>query len=132
MVCTHAPSRFSISAELPIGSACVQVFQAVGFHMIPLDIGDLPTRHNYVLRLTQNHIERVLAEWPGELAVPIYRECKVTGFARDDTGVDVALSDGQSLRAEYLVGWDGGRSRTRKAGGIRSAGWRMPSWLGPC
>jgi 2-polyprenyl-6-methoxyphenol hydroxylase-like FAD-dependent oxidoreductase len=26
------------------------------------------------------------------------------GFEQDETGVDVELSDGQSLRAEYLVG----------------------------
>jgi len=47
----------------------------------------------------------------------------VTGFAQDDTGVDVALSYGQSLWAEYLVGCDGGRSLIRKAAGIEFAGW---------
>ena len=61
--------------------------------------------------------------WVGELAVPIYRGREVTGFAQDDTGVDVALSDGQSLRAEYLVGCDGGRSLIRKAAGIEFPGW---------
>src|ERR671923_58878 len=59
----------------------------------------------------------------GELAVPIYRERDVTGFAQDDTGVDVELSDGRSLRAEYLVGCDGGRSLIRKAAGIDFPGW---------
>ena len=47
----------------------------------------------------------------------------MTGFAQDDTGVDVELSDGQSLRAEYLVGCDGGRSLIRKAAGIEFPGW---------
>ena len=47
----------------------------------------------------------------------------MTGFAQDDTGVDVALSDGQSLRAQYLVGCDGGRSLVRKAAGIDFPGW---------
>ena len=42
---------------------------------------------------------------------------------QDDTGVDVALSDGQSLRAQYLVGCDGGRSLIRKAAGIEFPGW---------
>jgi 3-(3-hydroxy-phenyl)propionate hydroxylase len=97
-----------------------QVFPTVGFHMIRLDISDFPTRHNYLLQLWQNHIERILAEWVGELAVTIYRGREVTGFAQDDTGVDVALSDGQSLRAEYLVECDGGRSIFRKAAGIES------------
>ena len=90
--------------------------------MTPLDISDFPTRHNYGLGLWQNHIERILAGWVGELAVPIHRGREVTGFAQDDTGVDVELSDGQSLRAEYLVGCDGGRSLVRKAAGIEFPG----------
>lgn len=107
-----------------------QATKAVGFHMIPLDISDFPTRHNYVLALWQNHIERTLAEWVGELSVPIYRGRDVTGFTQDDSGVDVACSDGQSLRAEYLVGCDGGRSLIRKAAGIEFPGWDPTvSWL---
>jgi 3-(3-hydroxy-phenyl)propionate hydroxylase len=33
----------------------------------------------------------------------VYRGREVTSFAQDDTGVDVEVSDGQSLRAEYVV-----------------------------
>src|SRR5215218_6712097 len=100
-----------------------QVAQVGGFSWIPLDISDFPTRHNYGLALWQNHIERILAGWVGELAVPTYRGREVTGFAQDDTGVDVELSDGQSLRADYLVGCDGGGSLIRKAAGIEFPGW---------
>src|SRR5438128_8107206 len=100
-----------------------KVAQVAGFAWIPLDISDFPTRHNYGLALWQNNIERILAGWVGELEVPICREREVTGFAQDDTGVDVALSDGQSLRAEYLVGCDGGRSVIRKAAGLEFPGW---------
>jgi 2-polyprenyl-6-methoxyphenol hydroxylase-like FAD-dependent oxidoreductase len=100
-----------------------QVAQVAGFAWIPLDISDLPTRHNYGLALWQTHFERILAGWVGELAVPIYRGREVTGFAQDDTGVDVGLADGPSLRAEYLVGCDGGRSVIRKAAGIEFPGW---------
>jgi 2-polyprenyl-6-methoxyphenol hydroxylase-like FAD-dependent oxidoreductase len=100
-----------------------QVAQVAGFAWIPLDISDFPTRHNYGLALWQNDIERILAGWVGELAVPIYRGREVTGFAQDDTGVDVELSDGQSLRADYLVGCDGGGSLIRKAAGIEFPGW---------
>jgi 3-(3-hydroxy-phenyl)propionate hydroxylase len=95
-----------------------RVAQVAGFAWIPLDISDFPTRHPYGLGLWQNHIERILADWVGELAVPIYRGREVTGFTQDDIGVDVALSDGESLRADYLVGCDGGRSLVRKAAGI--------------
>ncbi|MCV7144472.1 FAD-dependent monooxygenase [Mycobacterium riyadhense] len=100
-----------------------QVAQVAGFAWIRLDISDFPTRHPYGLALRQNHIERILAGWVGELAVPIYRGREVTGIAQDDAGVDVELSDGESLRAEYLVGCDGGRSLVRKAAGIDFPGW---------
>ena len=100
-----------------------QVAQIAGFAWIRLDIRDFPTRHNYGLALWQNHIERILAGWVEELAVPIYRHREVTGFAQDDRGVTVELSDGQLLRAEYLVGCDGGRSVVRKAAGIDFSGW---------
>jgi len=85
-------------------------------------VSDLPTRHNYVLGLKQNHIERILAGWVGELGVPIHYGIEVTGFSQHDSGVDVALSNGQSLRAQYLVGCDGGRSFIRKAAGIAFPG----------
>ena len=100
-----------------------QVVQVGQFSGVPLDISDFPTRHPYSLGLWQNHIERILAGWVGELAVTFYRGREVTGFAQDETGVDVELSDGQSLRAGYLAGCDGGRSLVRKAAGIEFAGW---------
>jgi 3-(3-hydroxy-phenyl)propionate hydroxylase len=95
-----------------------QIAQIVGFAWIRLDISDFPSRHPYGLALRQKHIERILADWAGELAVPVYRGREVTGFAQDGGGVDVKLADGQSLRAQYVVGCDGGRSVIRKAAGI--------------
>jgi len=95
-----------------------QIAQVARFAGIRLDISDFPTRHNYGLALWQKHIERILAGWIDELGVPIYRGREVTGFWQDDSSVHVELADGQSLRAEYLVGCDGGRSRIRKAAGI--------------
>jgi 2-polyprenyl-6-methoxyphenol hydroxylase-like FAD-dependent oxidoreductase len=100
-----------------------QTAQVASFARNPLDISDFPTRHPYGLGLWQNHIERILADWVGELAVQFYRGRDVTGFAQDETGVDVELSEGHSLRAEYLVGCDGGRSVVRKAAGIEFTGW---------
>jgi 2-polyprenyl-6-methoxyphenol hydroxylase-like FAD-dependent oxidoreductase len=99
-----------------------QVVQVAAFGSTRFDISDFPTRHPYALGLWQNHIERILAGWVGELAVTVYRGREVTGFAQDDTGVDVALSDGQSLRTQYLVGCDGGRSVVRKAADIEFPG----------
>jgi 2-polyprenyl-6-methoxyphenol hydroxylase-like FAD-dependent oxidoreductase len=100
-----------------------QVAQVAVFARTRLDISDFPSRHPYGLGLWQNRIERILADWVGELGVPIYRGREVTGFAQDDTAVDVDLADGRRLRAEYLVGCDGGRSVIRKAAGIDFPGW---------
>ena len=100
-----------------------KAMQVAGFAGAPLDISDFPTRRNYGLALWQNHIERLLAGWVEELAVPIHRGREVVGFAQDGAGVDATLSDGQSLRARYLVGCDGGRSVIRKTAGVGFPGW---------
>ncbi|HYC51958.1 MAG TPA: FAD-dependent monooxygenase [Gemmatimonadaceae bacterium] len=93
-------------------------------------VTDLPTRHNYVLGLTQKHIERILAEWVVELQVPIHYNLEVTGFTQDERGVDIQLSDGTRMHAQYLVGCDGGRSVVRKTTGIEFSGWdATTSWL---
>ena len=92
------------------------------FSGIVLNISDFPTRHNYVLALWQSKFEPILADWVSELGVPILRGCEVVGFSRDDTGVDVELSDSTLLRAKYLVGCDGGRSLIRKKAGIDFSG----------
>jgi 2-polyprenyl-6-methoxyphenol hydroxylase-like FAD-dependent oxidoreductase len=107
-----------------------QKHPAQAFSQIPLYISDFPSRHNYVLALWQSHIERILAGWVGELGVPILRSREVVGFNQDGRGVDVELSDHTSLRAQYLVGCDGGRSLVRKAAGIDFAGWDpTTSWM---
>lgn len=103
--------------------AAGEAMQVTGFALTRLDISDFPTRHNYGLALWQNHIERILAEWVAELRVLTYRARDVVGFVEDETGVDVALSDGSSLRTGYLVGCDGGRSLIRKTAGIDFPGW---------
>src|SRR3954452_15970096 len=100
-----------------------QVAQAATFGTTVIDMSDFPTRHPYSLAIFQNQIERIMAAWIAELPVRIYYGYEVTGFAQDDTGVDVRLSDGEPLRARYLVGCDGGRSLIRKAAGIEFPGW---------
>lgn len=107
-----------------------KAMQIQGFGRVHLDISDFPTRHNYGLALPQFRTERLLAAWVDELGVPTMREREVIGFAQDGAGVDVALSGGTSLRADHLVGCDGGRSVVRMAAGIEFAGWDpSTSWL---
>lgn len=83
-----------------------------------LDMRDVPTRHPYSLGIFQNKIERIMAEWVGELPARILHGRSVTGFDQDPEGVSVTLADGGTLRAQYLVGCDGGRSLVRKQAGI--------------
>jgi 2-polyprenyl-6-methoxyphenol hydroxylase-like FAD-dependent oxidoreductase len=99
-----------------------QIAQVAAFAGTRLDISDAPTRHPYGLGLRQKHIERILAGWVDEFKVPIYHGIEVRGFKQDENGVDVALSDGRSLRARYLIGCDGGRSMVRKAACIAFPG----------
>lgn len=96
--------------------------QVLGFAGVRFDISDFPSRHPYGLSLVQKHSERILRDWAKDLGVPILRGVEITGFTEDASGIDVALSDGRSLRAQYLVGCDGGRSFVRKAAGIAFPG----------
>src|SRR4051794_996531 len=82
--------------------------QVAGFGMIRLDISDFPTRHPYGLGLWQRHIERLLAGWVAELGIRIEYGTEVTGLTQDDDGVIVELSGRERVRAQYLVGCDGG------------------------
>jgi 2-polyprenyl-6-methoxyphenol hydroxylase-like FAD-dependent oxidoreductase len=99
-----------------------QRYEAAPFANAVPDMSDLPTRFPYSLGIFQRAIERIMAAWVAELEVQTYYGREVTGFGQDDTGVDVELADGGSLRAEYLVGCDGGRSLIRKEAGIEFPG----------
>ncbi len=102
----------------------------VGYAGTFLDMSDFPTRHNGLLALWQRDIERILAGWVDELGVPIRRQREVVGFTQGTTGVEIELSGDGSLRAQYLVGCDGGRSLVRKAAGIDFPGWDpTTSWM---
>jgi 3-(3-hydroxy-phenyl)propionate hydroxylase len=85
-------------------------------------MSDFPTRHPYSLGIWQNRIEQLMAAWIAELEVSVDRNREVTDVAQGDSEVEVRLADGGSLRAEYLVGCDGGRSVIRKAD-IAFPGW---------
>jgi 3-(3-hydroxy-phenyl)propionate hydroxylase len=95
-----------------------QTVQVGTFGTTVMDMSDFPSRHPYTLALFQDKIERIMGEWIAELPVRVHHGREVTGFAQDDDGVDVHTSDGEPLRARYLVGSDGGRSLIRKAAGI--------------
>lgn len=100
-----------------------QPAQVATFGSAALDMSDLPTRHPYTLGLWQNKIERILGAWLAELPARVLYGHEASGFTQDDAGVEIHLADGGMLRAQYLVGCDGGRSLVRKAAGIAFPGW---------
>jgi 2-polyprenyl-6-methoxyphenol hydroxylase-like FAD-dependent oxidoreductase len=100
-----------------------QVVQTATFAQAKLDMSDFPTRHPYTLGIWQNQIEAIMAAWIAELPVRMYYGCEAAGLEQDGSGVTIALSDGGTVRAQYLVGCDGGRSVIRKAAGIEFPGW---------
>ncbi|MEO7017794.1 MAG: FAD-dependent monooxygenase [Leifsonia sp.] len=105
-----------------------QTAQTARFGTAVLDISDFPTRHPYGLALWQNQFEPILADWIEELGVRVRRGREVVGLKQDEAGVEVELAGGElpggeTIRAKYLVGADGGRSVVRKAAGIGFPGW---------
>lgn len=91
------------------------------FSFIPLNIANLPTRHPYALAVHQSRVERLLEERAIELGARLRWSSGVTGMRQDETGVEVEIAGAQGtelLRADYLVGCDGGRSTVRKLAGI--------------
>jgi len=113
-----------------------QALQVLGFNKVPIDISDFPTRHPYGLSLLQRHTERIMAEWIEEIGVNVLRGRDVVGFTQNDNGVTVHChperSEGSAfqIRAQYLVGCDGGRSLVRKTAAIDFPGSPATmSWL---
>jgi 3-(3-hydroxy-phenyl)propionate hydroxylase len=100
------------------------------FGQTMFDTTGLPTRYSFVLALWQREFEAIMADWVAELGVTTRRRTEVVGLAQDVDGVEVQLSDGTTVRAQYVVGCDGGRSVVRRSAGIEFPG--LPattSWL---
>jgi 2-polyprenyl-6-methoxyphenol hydroxylase-like FAD-dependent oxidoreductase len=100
-----------------------QAMQVAAFAGVTLDLSAFPTRHPYGLALPQNETERLLGEWVCELGVDVRFGCELTEFVQDEDGVELRIADGSALRAGFVVGCDGGRSRVRKLAGIDFPGW---------
>ncbi|MFB7874950.1 FAD-dependent monooxygenase [Nocardia sp. NPDC056064] len=81
---------------------------------------DVPYPNAWVLG--QSDTEAILRARLAELGVTVEFGTAVTDFTQDDTGVTVTLQHGETIRAAYLVGADGGASTVRKRLGIAFAG----------
>ncbi|MDT9687555.1 FAD-dependent monooxygenase [Streptomyces sp. P9(2023)] len=97
----------------------IQTSEAGHFGGLPLDLGLLGSAHASARTVPQSLTEAVLESWARDLGADIRRGHEFTGYVEDADGVTVtATGSDTNLRARYLVGCDGGRSRVRKAAGF--------------
>lgn len=75
----------------------------------------------YTWLIPQWRTDQILAARFAELGGTIEFDTEVTGFTQDDDGVTVDTNRGR-IRADYLVGADGGRSTVRKVSGVEFLG----------
>jgi 2-polyprenyl-6-methoxyphenol hydroxylase-like FAD-dependent oxidoreductase len=83
------------------------------------------------LILPQHETERILAARAAELGVRFLWSAGVADLSQDDDGVDVLVETSTGvarIRADYLVGCDGGRSTVRKICAIPFPGDEPVSW----
>ena len=83
---------------------------------------NLDTAHGYLLGIPQSITDELLDEHAVEVGADVRRGAELVGLRQDDAGVTVDLADGAQLRAQYLVGCDGGRSTVRKLLGVAFPG----------
>ena len=108
----------------PVGPA-----PAAPFGGVQLDFSHLADPPMRAVHLPQPRLERLLGEHARELGAGIRRGHEVAGVSQDDATVaaDVRGPDGSYLvRARYLVGCDGARSRVRDTAGIPFPGTTYP------
>lgn len=74
-----------------------------------------------VYLVPQQSVEAVLGKRAAELDIPVWRGVELTDFTDDGSGVDIRLGD-NVIRAQWLVGCDGGRSTVRKLAGFEFPG----------
>ncbi|WIX88029.1 FAD-dependent monooxygenase [Amycolatopsis sp. DG1A-15b] len=91
------------------------------FAVIPVPYTGWDTRHPYQLGIPQAEVEAALEERLAEQGVKVQRGYELTNFSQDADGVTITAGD-LRVRAAYLVGCDGGRSRVRKALGMAFEG----------
>jgi 2-polyprenyl-6-methoxyphenol hydroxylase-like FAD-dependent oxidoreductase len=72
--------------------------------------------------VSQQEVERILAERVARLGIEVRRGTGVTALSQDDTGVTVTLTTGETVSAGWLAGCDGGRSTVRTQAGFAFPG----------
>ncbi|MEU6895984.1 FAD-dependent monooxygenase [Streptomyces sp. NPDC046557] len=99
----------------------IEVSNVGHFGGLPVDFAILDGAHQAAKTIPQSATETVLEEWATQLGADIRRSCEVLSLTEKEDCVEVEVrgpSGVHTLRADYLVGCDGGRSTIRKAAGF--------------
>ncbi|HST82688.1 MAG TPA: FAD-dependent monooxygenase [Kineosporiaceae bacterium] len=103
----------------PLLEAAQALIPAGHYAGLPLDYADLDTRYPYQIGIPQAQVEKLLETRLAEQGIPVRYGARLTGFTQDADGVDVHVTGGPApLRADYLVGCDGGHSTVRTLLGV--------------
>ncbi|AKJ07775.1 2-polyprenyl-6-methoxyphenol hydroxylase-like FAD-dependent oxidoreductase [Archangium gephyra] len=82
----------------------------------------LETRYPFIFMLPQDATEALLTEYLGTLGVKVERGLALEDFRQDAAGVEATLKRAEGgverVKARWLLGCDGARSRVRKGAGI--------------
>ncbi|HEY2225706.1 FAD-dependent oxidoreductase [Actinomycetospora sp.] len=84
----------------------------------PAGVPDATTPWARSLIIPQWRTEQVLRERLGEEGLEVEYGRRVASLSQDESGVRIALEDGQELRAAWVVGADGGSSTVRRELGV--------------
>ena len=90
--------------------------------LMPIDFTGLPTDYPYTLMISQARTEALLAERLTELGGEVMRPMELVRLEQDRHGVTAAFAGGDTIRARYVVGCDGGYSTVRTQAEIGFAG----------
>jgi bifunctional hydroxylase/dehydrase len=99
----------------------IEVSNVGHFGGLPVDFSVLDGAHQAAKTIPQSVTETVLEEWATQLGADIRRSSEVLSLTEKEDCVEVEVrgpSGVHTLRADYLVGCDGGRSTIRKAVGF--------------
>jgi 2-polyprenyl-6-methoxyphenol hydroxylase-like FAD-dependent oxidoreductase len=90
--------------------------------LLPIDFSELATDYPFTLLVPQSTTERLLLGRVHELGGDVVRSKVLATVAHDAAGATATFTDGDTIRARYVVGADGMHSTVREQAGIGFSG----------